>query len=102
MVHRLRGGLDNGAVSGEVDDSTSSREIFGRKLWLPDGVSDKLRGLGFAIAAQWFIYRGTTLAMGTGDISRPVATEDHNSDGQLPSLAHCYYDPYIYIYIAPF
>jgi hypothetical protein len=44
-------------------------------------VSESLRGLGFAIASQLFIFRGTTLPTGTGDVSRPVVAEDHNSEG---------------------
>jgi hypothetical protein len=53
-------------------------------------------GLGFVKAVQRFIYLGTTIEMSMGDVSRTVATENHSSDGQLPSLAHCYSDPYIY------
>jgi hypothetical protein len=30
---RLRGGLDDGTESGEVDSDTGSRENFGRKFW---------------------------------------------------------------------
>jgi hypothetical protein len=56
MTQRLWVGLDNGAGSGEVNDGTGSREIFGGKFWQPDGVSESLSGLGFAKVAQWFIY----------------------------------------------
>jgi hypothetical protein len=49
---RLRGGLDNGTGSREVDDGAGYREIFGGKFWQPDGVSESLQGLGFAKAAQ--------------------------------------------------
>jgi hypothetical protein len=42
MARRLRGGLEDDAGSGEVDDSASSRENFGRKFWRPDGMSESL------------------------------------------------------------
>jgi hypothetical protein len=38
--------------SEEVDDDVSSKEIFGGKLWQPDGVSENLWALGFAKAMQ--------------------------------------------------
>jgi hypothetical protein len=75
-AQRLQGGLDDDIGSGEVDDSVGSRETFGGKFWQSDGVSESLRGLGFAKFTQWFIYRKITVAMGTGDISRAVATEN--------------------------
>jgi hypothetical protein len=40
---RLRGGLNDGTVSGEDDDGMSSREIFGGKFCQPDGLSESLR-----------------------------------------------------------
>jgi hypothetical protein len=46
-VRRLRGGLDDSTGSREVDDGAGSREVFSRKFWQPDGVSERLRGLGF-------------------------------------------------------
>jgi hypothetical protein len=52
-------------------------------------MSESLRGLGFAKAVQWFIYRGTIAVTSIGDISRAAATENHSSDGQLPPLAYC-------------
>jgi hypothetical protein len=52
-------------------------------------VSESLRGLGFAKAAQWFIYWGTTVATVIGDVSRAIAAENYSSDGCLPSSAHC-------------
>jgi hypothetical protein len=52
MTQRIRGGLDDDIGSGEVHNGVGSREIFGRKFWLPDGVSESLWGLGFAKAAQ--------------------------------------------------
>jgi hypothetical protein len=48
MAWRLRGGLDDGTGSKEVDDGAGSNEIFGRKFWQIDGMSESLRGLGFA------------------------------------------------------
>jgi hypothetical protein len=48
----LRGGLGDNTGSGEVNDGVGSREIFGGKFWQPDEVSENLRGLGFANAAQ--------------------------------------------------
>jgi hypothetical protein len=70
MVWRLQGGLDDGTSSEEVDNGVSSMEIFGRKFWQPVGVSERLRGLRFAKAAQRFIYRRITVATGIGDVSR--------------------------------
>jgi hypothetical protein len=87
MTRRLRGGLDDDMGSGEVDDGVGSGKIFGGKFWQPGGVSECLLGLGFAKAAQQFIYRGTTLAMGFSDIITVVASENHSSDGCLPSSA---------------
>jgi hypothetical protein len=46
-MRRLRGGLDDGTGSREVDDGAGSREVFSRKFWQPDGVSERLQGLGF-------------------------------------------------------
>jgi hypothetical protein len=85
MARRLRGGLNNGIGSEEVDDGAGSREIFGRKFWQPDGVSERLWGLGFAKATQRFIYRGTTVATGISDVIRVVATKNHSSEGSLRS-----------------
>jgi hypothetical protein len=81
MVRRLQRGLDNGMGSGEVNDGTCSREIFGEKFWQPGGVSESLWRLGFAKIAQRFIYRGTTVAMGISDVIGTVATKNHSSDG---------------------
>jgi hypothetical protein len=47
-ARRLRGGLDDGTYSREVDDGTGSRENFGWKLQ-PDGKSKSLQALGL----QW-------------------------------------------------
>jgi hypothetical protein len=88
-VQRLQGGLDDGTGSGEVDDSKGSREIFGWKFWQPDGVSECLRGLGFAKATQRFIYRRITVATSISDVSRAIATENHSNNGQLSSVASC-------------
>jgi hypothetical protein len=66
MVRRIRGGLDDGTDSGEVDDSAGSRQ--------PDGVSESLRGFGFAKAVQRFIYWGTTVTMGISDVIMAIAT----------------------------
>jgi hypothetical protein len=52
-------------------------------------VSESLWGLGFAKAVQRFIYSGTTVAMGVSDVIRVLATENHSSDGLLPSLDRC-------------
>jgi hypothetical protein len=38
---------------------------------------------------QRFIYRGTTVATGIINIIGAVATENHSSDGPLPSSDHC-------------
>jgi hypothetical protein len=89
MVWRLRGGHDDSMGSGEVNDGTSSREIFGGKFYQPDGVSESLWEIGFAMAAQRFIYRGTTVATNIGDVIRDVATENHSSDRRLQSSACC-------------
>jgi hypothetical protein len=52
MAQRLRGGLDDGTGSEEVDNGADSRENFVLKFWQTDGVSQSLRGLGFAKAVQ--------------------------------------------------
>jgi hypothetical protein len=52
MTWRLWGGLDDGTGSREVHNGAGSREIFGGNFWLLDGVSESLRGLGFANATQ--------------------------------------------------
>jgi hypothetical protein len=49
-------------------------------------VSESLRGLGFAKVAQRFIFRGTTVATGNGDVSWAVTAENHSSNGRLLSL----------------
>jgi hypothetical protein len=87
-MRRVRGGLNDGTGSEEVDDSVGHREIFDGKFWHSDGVCESLWGLGFAKATQWFIYMGTTVAMGISDIIGAVATENHSSDVLLPSLDH--------------
>jgi hypothetical protein len=79
MAQRLWGGLDNGTGSEEVNNDVGSKEIFGRKVWQPDSVSESLRGLGFTNATQWFIYTGTTIATGISDVIGAVATENHSS-----------------------
>jgi hypothetical protein len=88
-ARRLLGGLDDGTGSREVDDGTISREIFDGKFWQSDGVSESLRGLGFAKETQQFIYRGTKVAKGISDVIRVVATENHSSNERLPSSTHC-------------
>jgi hypothetical protein len=80
-ARRLWGGLDNGIGSEEVNNGAGSKEIFGRKVWQPDSVSESLRGLGFTNDTQWFIYTGTTVATGISDVIRAVATENHSSAG---------------------
>jgi hypothetical protein len=75
MVQRLQGELDNGTGPREVNDDAGSREFFDGKFWQPNGVSESIQGLGFAKAAQWFIYRRITVATGIGDVSEAVATE---------------------------
>jgi hypothetical protein len=55
---RIRGRLDDGTSSGEVDDGAGSRDFFGGTFWQPDDVGESLQGLGFAKATEWFIYRG--------------------------------------------
>jgi hypothetical protein len=40
IARRLRGGLGDGTGSREVDNGACSREIFGGKIWQPDGVSE--------------------------------------------------------------
>jgi hypothetical protein len=89
MMRGLQRGLNDGTCPGEVDDSVGSREIFGEKIWQPDGMSESLWGLGFAKAVQWFIYRGTKVATGINDIIGAIATENHSSDGPLPSSDRC-------------
>jgi hypothetical protein len=86
---RLRGGLDDGTSSEEVNDGASSRDIFGRKFWHLDGVSESLRKLGFAKAAQRFIYTRITVATGISDINMAIAAENHSSNERLPSSARC-------------
>jgi hypothetical protein len=88
-AQRLWGGLDDGTGSGEVDVIVDSSEIFCGKFWQPDSVSESLRGLGFAKAAQRFTYRGTIVAMGISDIIMAIATENHSSDGPQQSSDHC-------------
>jgi hypothetical protein len=73
-VWRLWRGLDDGTVSGEVDDGEGSSEIFEGKFWQSDIVSESIRELGFAMVVQRFIYKGTTVATGTGHIIRAIAT----------------------------
>jgi hypothetical protein len=75
--------------TGEVYDDVGSRENFGGKFCQHDGVSESLRGLGFAKVMQRFIYRRIAVATGISDISRAVATKNHNSNGWLPSSACC-------------
>jgi hypothetical protein len=75
--------------SREVDNGVGSKENFDRKFWHPDGVSESLRGLGFAKVTQQFIHRRTAVAMDIGDISRTIATENHSSNGRLPLAARC-------------
>jgi hypothetical protein len=89
VAWRLRGGHDDGMGSEEVDDGAGSKEIFGRKFWQPDGVSESLRGLGFAKTVQQFIYRGTTVATSISGVIGAIATENHSSDGPLPSSDRC-------------
>jgi hypothetical protein len=52
MMRRLQGGFDDSTGFGEVDDGVGSREIFTVKFWQNDGVSESLRGLGFAKGAE--------------------------------------------------
>jgi hypothetical protein len=52
MMRRLQVGFDDSTGFGEVDDGVGSREIFTVKFWQPDGVSESLRGLGFAKGAE--------------------------------------------------
>jgi hypothetical protein len=42
MARRLYGGLDNDTGSREVDDGVGSREIFSKKFWQPEGMSESL------------------------------------------------------------
>jgi hypothetical protein len=90
MAQRLQGGLDDGMGStGEVNDDPCSRKIFGGKFWQLDGVTECLRELGFAKDAQWFIYSRIIIATCISDVSRDVATENHSSNGRLPSSNCC-------------
>jgi hypothetical protein len=73
----------------EVDNGTCSKENFGGKFWQLDDASESLWRFGFVKVVQQFIYRGTTAAMGIGDISRAIATKNHSSDGRLQSSACC-------------
>jgi hypothetical protein len=50
IAWRLCWGLDDGVGSGEVKDGAG-------KFWQPDGMSESLRALGFAMVVQRFIYR---------------------------------------------
>jgi hypothetical protein len=50
---------------------------------------ESLWRLGFGKVTQRFIYRGTTIATGISDVIRVVATENHSSDGPLPSSDRC-------------
>jgi hypothetical protein len=59
-------------------------------------MSENLQGLGFAKAAQQFIYKGTTSATDSGDITRHIATEDHSSNRRMMSYVHGDCDPYIH------
>jgi hypothetical protein len=98
MTRRLQGGLNDCTGSaGEVDDGAGSREIFGWKFWQPDGVCESLWRLGFAKAAQWFIYRRITVATGISDVSRAIAIENHSSNDHHQPVANV-----ILISIAPF
>jgi hypothetical protein len=90
MAQRLRGGLDDGMGLGEVDDGTGSREIFSGKFWQHDGVSESLRGLWFAKVVHQFIYRGATVTMCIGHISRAVAIVIHISIAPMQSRTHKY------------
>jgi hypothetical protein len=89
MARKLRGGLDDGTGSEEVDNNAGYREIFDRKFWQPDGVSESLRGLGFTNTMQRFIYKGTTLAMGISDVIGAITIKNHSRDGPLPSSDCC-------------
>jgi hypothetical protein len=84
-AQRLQGGPDDGTGSGEVDGGTGCRENFDGKFSQLDGVSESLRGLGFAKAAQRFLYSGTKVAMGISDVNRAIVTKNHSSDGPLSS-----------------
>jgi hypothetical protein len=55
------------------------------KFWKLDSVSESLRGLEFAKVVQRFIYRVTTVTTSISDIIIVVGTENHSSDGRLPS-----------------
>jgi hypothetical protein len=46
--------------------------------------------------AQQFIYRVTTIATSMGDVTRPVAIEDHSGNEKMRSSTRGYYDSYIY------
>jgi hypothetical protein len=89
-TRRRRGGSEEG------DDGAGCREIFGGKFLQPDSMRESHWGLVFAKVTQWFIYRGTTIATGICDVIRAVATENHSSNGPLPSSDCCKCDPYIY------
>jgi hypothetical protein len=89
MVWRLLGVLDDDTGFGKLEHGADSREIFSRKFWQPDGLSESLQGLVFAKVVQRFTYRGTTITTGIGDISKAIAIEKHSSNGWLPSSTHC-------------
>jgi hypothetical protein len=59
------------------------------KIWQPDGVSESLQGLVFAKAVEWFICRGTMVAMSISNVIGAIATANHSRDGPLASLDHC-------------
>jgi hypothetical protein len=69
------------------------------KFWQPDDVSASLRGLGFAKAAQQFIYRRITVETSITDVNRVIATDNHSSNG---NCHHQLIANVICISIAPF
>jgi hypothetical protein len=92
--------IDSRAGTAQSESSADIHRallVFGGKFWQPSGMSENLRGLGFSKGVQRFIYRGTTTATNAGDVTRPIATEDHNGNWWMVSSAHGYCDPYIYI-----
>jgi hypothetical protein len=91
--------IESGAATAQSESSADIHRallVFGGKFWQPSAMSENLRGLRFSKGVQRFIYRRTTTATSAGDVTRPIATEDHNGNGRMVSSAHGYYDPYIY------
>jgi hypothetical protein len=89
MAWRLQGGLDDVTRLLGGQRLRGLQGNFGGKFRQSDDMVESLRGLEFTNVVQWFMYGGTIVATDISDAIRAVATENHSSNGPLPSLDHC-------------